>query len=179
MAPSNKNYGVQEAIAVKVAQGDRARAVIRRVIERRNTIEHEYEDIKLEDAQDSVELIPLTLLSLIRQCFTIDEKTYYICSPWLLGGNSLSVVSSKTGTEVCFEWKSTSFVLCSFVDRPWLGVVEPDTPKHALVRRCAYSSMPLQVCERILPQPEQKDPNMSGGTVDPETIAQAAGLLDG
>jgi hypothetical protein len=155
-------------------------SVIRRVIERRNLAEHQYEEIPPEEAQDSVELIRLTLQCLRQKfsCFSDPADGHYVRSPWLLGHYCYSLKSSSKTTEVVFEWDGVSIVLCSFLDPPWLGVVEPDSPKTALVRRCAFSSMPLEVYEQIIAKLEQKF-RCDDGYSELVAVAQAAGLTGG
>jgi hypothetical protein len=79
--------------------------------------------------------------------------------------------------KVDFSWTGVSLVIASFINDPWLGVVEPTDAKSAHVRRAYFRTVDLGVYEQILSEIENKTVSRGGyDTNSCESFLRAAGL---
>lgn len=112
---------------------DLTESVLSRAISARNTAEHGYTSIGLEEAEDIVDLIRRTIQALIASN-----------SPMLGYGvlGSFSYASSTFEPKAqFFGWKNP-FILFPFMPQhPWLDIVLPESESLATVRRIAVNKL--------------------------------------
>lgn len=113
--------------------------VLERAIEKRNVVEHQFLAPALETAEDVVEL----LRRLITSMMTESQPSYGPCFfGHILGG----IASGKKGERAFFYgWQEPSFILCTFVDRPCLGVIIPKSRGEAVVRRSFFNKTDVDI----------------------------------
>jgi hypothetical protein len=118
-----------------------AAGALRRAVERRNRIEHRYEQVSLEDAQDTVHLIR----SAIENCVTrSDPYQAPVFFGSFLGGHSGGEGEEKHWFH---GWSGLLFVLARCESPPWFGVIIPSSKTEATVRRIPFSEL---TCEQLL-----------------------------
>ncbi len=134
--------------------------VLERAIKLRNDVEHQYRDPSIEDIEDAVELLRRTTTAL-RLHSTPDY------GPWIYG---MFLYSQGTGHGRNYAefrgWREPLVVFSRFSEKPWVGVVLPETPAKATVRRTSLSTISAgDLCE-LLNLVEQRFP-MQGGAASP------------
>jgi len=103
--------------------------VLERAISERNQVEHRYLVPLLETAEDVVELLRRTISAIRSQ----SEPSQ---APWIFGTFLHSIGSSGKGPFAEFHgWTQPLLILSRFGHRPWVGIVNPEDPSKAAVRR--------------------------------------------
>lgn len=109
--------------------------VLKRAIEKRNELEHDYITLSLEAAEDTVDLIRKTIIGL-----TAYDAPY--CAPWLYGSMLYSLRVGKQGNGADFMgWSGPTLFMQRFSRRPWIGLTIPTTSEAATIRRAFLSDM--------------------------------------
>jgi len=130
--------------------------VLERAVEKRNIVEHQFLAPALETAEDVVELLRRSITSMI----TESQPSY---GPCLFGSILGGIASGKNGERVFFYgWQEPSFILCTFVDRPWLGVIIPKSRGEAVVRRSFFDKTKVDTLMELLSILERSFGRISG-----------------
>jgi hypothetical protein len=135
---------------------DLASRALRRAVDRRNTIEHEYDQVSFFDAQDGVQLIRATM----ETCVNKSDP----CLAPALFGSFLGRCSSSGGKEThSFDaWAGLLFILARCDSPPWFGVVVPSSEVEATLRRVHLSELSCdQLLELLLALEKQSSPGYS------------------
>jgi len=106
--------------------------VLGRAVGIRNFAEHRYVPPSVDVAEDKVELFRRILESVERESSPSHVACFY---GFLAHGHSLT---EKNGTNVWFGgWVGTEprLVVASFLEDPWVGIIDPTTSNSAHVRR--------------------------------------------
>lgn len=146
--------------------------VLERAVEKRNIVEHQFLAPALETAEDVVELLRRSITSMI----TESQPAY---GPCLFGGILGGIASDKNGDRASFYgWREPSFILCTFVDRPWLGVIIPKSREEADVRRSFFDNTKVDTLLELLSIIERSFGRISGymGADYWRLLAKEAGL---
>lgn len=117
-----------------------ASEALQRAVKRRDRVEHQYEGLGLEDAQDTVHLIRST----IENCVTKSDP--YLAPAFFgifLGGHGFAGVE----THWFNGWSGPLFVFARYESPPWFGVVIPSSETTATVRKVAFSEL---TCNALL-----------------------------
>ena len=102
---------------------------LKRAIERRNDVEHDYNTIDLAQAQDLVHLVRATIENAVARSSPYDSPALFGS---ILGGYS----SSGTKVQGWFEgWSGSAFLIVTTVASPWAGIIVPSNATQATVRR--------------------------------------------
>lgn len=118
-----------------------ATRALERAVTRRNQIEHDYCQVSLSDAQDTVHLIRSTIENCVQRSDPYKSPGLF---GTFLGGHS----SGPHGVQHRFEgWSGVLFVFARTESEPWLGIVVPSSNVHATVRKTLFSSL---TCEELL-----------------------------
>lgn len=119
---------------------DLAAGVLKRAIERRHQVEHRYEAARLEDTEDTVQVVRATIETAI-------AKSDVYASPALFGTMLGGFSSGPSGTKTWFSgWKDVLFIIVVICKEPWAGVLIPSSPTQAVLRRVALKKVS---CERL------------------------------
>jgi|ERR1039458_2245862 uncharacterized protein YutE (UPF0331/DUF86 family) len=112
-----------------------------RAADRRNRVEHLYEQLDLKDVQDTLQLVRATIESSI-----LRSDPYWAPALFgiILGGHS----GGPQGEEHHFDgWSGLLFVLARCDSPPWFGIVVPSSQSVATVRRVALRDIS---CDQLL-----------------------------
>ncbi|HUS35491.1 MAG TPA: hypothetical protein VM680_09095 [Verrucomicrobiae bacterium] len=119
---------ISEILVARKIFTERSAACLQRAIELRNQAEHKYRAISLQEAQDVVHLVHMTVE------FTVKGSSPF----YAVGGYGLidgGVGSGKNGIYANFRgWGTCRIVAVPFVERPWIGVVLPGST-DVVIRR--------------------------------------------
>jgi hypothetical protein len=114
---------------------DLAANALRRAVDRRNRVEHDYQQIGLDDARETVRVIRAT----IENCVT---KSDPYRAPALFGSFLGGHSGGPAGDTHWFHgWSGLLFVLTCCFPAPWFGVVIPSSKTEATVRRVFLSEL--------------------------------------
>jgi hypothetical protein len=149
--------------------------VLRRAIERRNIVEHEYLPIPLEQAEDTVELLRRTI-----QCLRAESDPAN--GPCFFGNFQHSVSCGKDGVKAEFHgWSGPAFFMCTFAPKPWLGAIVPNSRDNAAatVRRSYFEDVQVELLLEVLGILEKSFGRIAGhrGIGLWEPLAVECGLL--
>jgi hypothetical protein len=149
--------------------------VLRRAIERRNIVEHEYQPISLEQAEDTVELLRRTI-----QCLRAESEPAN--GPCFFGHFQHSVSCGKNGVKAEFHgWSGPAFFMCTFAPKPWLGAIVPRAGDNAAatVRRTYFEDVEVELLLELLGLLEKNFGRIAGhqGIGLWEPLAVECGLL--
>jgi hypothetical protein len=152
---------------------DLATGALRRVVERRNHVEHDYEQICLDDARETVHLIRATIENCVARSDPYWAPAFFGS---FLGGHS----AGPAGEKHWFHgWSGLLFVLARYASPPWFGVIIPSSETVATVRRVSFSELS---CDQLLEALAELEAQSSTGYVgygEPTFLGQlaCAGLL--
>lgn len=114
---------------------DLAAQALRRAVDRRNRVEHRYEQIALGDALETAHLIRAT----IENCVAKSDPYW---APALfgmfVGGSSKGPESEKHWFQ---GWSGLLFVLARCDSPPWFGIVVPSSKTEATVRKVSFKEL--------------------------------------
>lgn len=105
--------------------------VLQRAIDKRNSAEHDYLSLSLDEAQDVVEVVRRTI-----QSVTHSSDPYH--GPCIFGFFQHSHWAGSAGMGYSFRgWGEPCAVLVTFEPLPWIGIILPTlgNEAHAVVRR--------------------------------------------
>jgi hypothetical protein len=118
-----------------------AARALRRAIARRNVIEHQYEQVGLDDAQDTVHLVRSTIENCVARSNPYRASAFF---GRFLGG----FYSGPQGLVHHFDgWSGNLFVWARCESPPWFGIVIPSSNTEATVRRVPFSAL---TCDELL-----------------------------
>jgi hypothetical protein len=118
-----------------------AAGALRRAVERRNVVEHDYKQVTFCDAQDTVHLIRTT----IENCVAKSDPCLV---PGFFGSFLGGHASGVDGEKHWFDgWSGLLFVLARFDSAPWFGVIVPSSNTEATVRKVLFSELS---CDQLL-----------------------------
>jgi hypothetical protein len=112
-----------------------------RAVERRNRVEHSYEQIDLGDAQDTVHLVRETIEHCVAKSDPYSAPAFF---GRFLGGHSVGPEGEKHWFH---GWSGLLFVLARCGSSPWFGVIVPSSKTEAIVRRVSLSELS---CDQLL-----------------------------
>ena len=139
-APRDTN----EIAALLVRRGvfdELAAGALRRAVNRRNRIEHQYESLALDDAQDCVHLIRSTIENGV-------AKSDPYAGPALFGSFFGGFSGGPHGPVHSFDgWNGLLFALVRNDPLPWFGMVVPSSSTHATVSKVSFSQI---TCNQLL-----------------------------
>jgi hypothetical protein len=121
-------------------------SVLYRAIQKRNEVEHKYQTPTVEAAEDVFELMRRTI-----QCLSVESNPSE--GPCLFGAFSNSIGFGPTGANAQFYgWldEQPCFLLYSIDANPWLGVILPEAPEKALVRRAYFNEITTDLLLEVL-----------------------------
>jgi hypothetical protein len=118
-----------------------AAEALRRAVERRNLVEHGYEQIALRDAQDTVHVIRAMIENCVAKSDPYWAPAFF---GYFLGGHSGGTAEEKHWFH---GWTDLVFVLARCDSPPWFGVVVPSSTTEAAVRKVALSRIS---CDQLL-----------------------------
>jgi hypothetical protein len=133
--------------------------VLERAVDKRNVVEHQFIAPALEVAEDVVELLRRSI-----KCLVADSDP--TIGPCLFGGLSYGVGYGKKGERAAFYgWREPAFILCTFVEEPWLGVIIPDSrdKDKAVVRRSFFNETDVNTLIELLAILERTFGRIAGG----------------
>ena len=99
--------------------------------------------------------------------------------PCLFGSILGGIAGGKNGERAFFYgWQEPSFILCTFVYRPWLGVIIPKSREEAVVRRSFFAATKVDTLMELLSILERSFGRTSGymDTVYWRLLAKEAGM---
>ena len=103
--------------------------VLERAVGKRNRVEHEYVVPTLPEAEDVVELLRRTMATLRSQS---DPSLAPMLFGTYLGGHGYG----EHGAYAEFHgWADPLAIFCRFSQRPWVGLLVPETDRRCLIRR--------------------------------------------
>jgi hypothetical protein len=118
-----------------------ASLALQRATARRNVIEHQYQQIGLDDAQDTVQLVRSTIENCVAKSDPYRATSFF---GQFLGGFS----SGPHGQVHQFDgWSGNLFVLARYESPPWFGIVIPSSNTEAIARRAPFSAL---TCDGLL-----------------------------
>jgi len=114
---------------------DLAAGALKRAIERRHQVEHRYEAPRLEDAEDTVQVVRATIETAVAKSDPYSSPSLF---GTILGGYS----SGPSGTKHRFAgWNGLLFVVVVISSEPWAGVLVPSSATKATLRRVALKKV--------------------------------------
>lgn len=120
--------------------------VLKRVVDDRNKVEHEWQPPELGRTEDIVHMIRLTIGHIMQHA---DPSK----APVVYGGLGYSIRESSKSLEMGFEgWTvgSPSLILGTFFKDPWVGIIEPVDRFEARVCRAMYKDIDAATLEEVL-----------------------------
>lgn len=112
-----------------------------RATDRRNRVEHDYEDIPITDVQDTVHIIRTT----IENCVAKSDPYW---APALFGFYLGAHSTGARGETHWFHgWADVLFVFARCEVHPWLGVIIPCSITEATVRKVHFSELS---CDQLM-----------------------------
>jgi hypothetical protein len=134
-----------------------ATQALRRAVERRNLIEHRYEQITLDSAQETVH----TIRSSIENCVAKSDPYW---APGFFGSFLGGYSGGNDGETHHFDgWSGLLFVLARCESPPWFGVILPSSSTEAIVRKVSFSELTCnQLLEALSELEAKSSPGYSG-----------------
>lgn len=124
--------------------------VLERAVGKRNRVEHEYVVPTLAGAEDIVELLRRTMATLRSQS---DPSLAPMLFGIFLGGHG----HGKHGAYAEFHgWADPLAIFCRFSQRPWVGLLVPETDRKCLIRRAHLDETTPDELVQLLSLAEQK-----------------------
>jgi hypothetical protein len=140
-----------------------------RAVDRRNRVEHQYEELPLRDVQETVHLVRATI-----ENATARSDPYW--APAMFGG----YVGTLCGSEPRFDaWMGLISVFVRGDTPPWFGIVIPPAnsfDRTAYVRKVYLRDLCCKDLIAILGELESQSPN-GWGSCDQETIQKQLACL--
>ena len=131
--------------------------VLERAVAKRDVVEHRFVAPPLETSEDVVELLRRSI-----KCLVADSDP--TTGPCLFGGLSYSVGFGKQGERAAFYgWREPAFIMCTFVQKPWLGVILPDSRNKAVVRHSFFNETDVDTLMELLSILERTFGRIAGG----------------
>ncbi len=136
---------------------DLAAQALGRAVDRRNRVEHSYEQIALSDVQDTVHLIRATIENCVAKYDSYWAPAFFGS---FLGGYSVG----PDGDKCWFNgWSDLLCVIARFDAKPWLGVIVPSSKTEATVRKVFLSKLSCDQLRETLTALEEKSSNGYSG----------------
>jgi len=157
-APANSKAKSDILVRRKIIDSLSAK-VLARAIDVRNVAEHEYVAPNEDAAEDAVELIRRTIESLMTAA---DPRSGPCFFGTLLHRRWWSAKRGE-GAEF-FGWQGEAAILATFGSTPWFGIILPQGPDFATVRRLRLADVPRGLLADALDTLEAKFGMMNGGS---------------
>ena len=165
---SDAPQGAQAKADLLVKRGifdDLASRALKRAVDRRHKIEHQYLNPLLDEAQDTVQMVRATIETAVAKSDPYSSPAFY---GTILGGHA----SSPTGTAHWFAgWSGALYLTVVPTGEPWIGVVIPSSKTKATLRKVALKKV---TCAELQDFRSALEPHVTGlgsGT-GPATLKQ-------
>lgn len=147
---------------------------LKRAIDQRNAVEHDYRCLRLEQAQDVVHTVRATIENAL-------TRADPYASPGWFGTPVGGAYTSKGQAKGSFNgWSGGAFLLVTTVEQPWAGIVAPRNDTEAVVRKVKLEQISVEQLLEALSIAESRLVDQSSPSLDRNlwhAHLQSAGLL--
>jgi hypothetical protein len=134
-----------------------AAVALKRSVERRNRVEHKYEEIGIDDARETVHVIRATIENCVSKSNPYMAPVFF---GYYLGGYTYSFGTGTENTEKhsFYGWSDLVFILARCSPPPWFGIIVPSrgSKTEATLRKVWFSELSCDQLSEALAALEER-----------------------